>query len=63
MKERERSSRAISQGQPSDVMRGLEPDKNDSQQSIRSITLYVTGGHAHGELLRPGLGMTADCQI
>ena len=39
---KETSSKAISQAQTSDVMRGLEPDKNDSQQSIRSITLYVT---------------------
>ena len=35
-------ARAITQAQTRDVMRGLGPDKNDSQQSIRSITLYVT---------------------
>ena len=55
MKERERTSRAISQGQPSDVMRGLEPDKNDSQQSIRSITLYVTVASRPQKITQPGI--------
>ena len=34
---------------------GQEPDKNDSQQSIRSITLYVTVVSRPQKITQPGI--------